>query len=344
MSYTIHVTNATPIVIDTGATYDFDPSNQNSFKLVGKNVPNYGQLIAQDFVNLLQSSAGSTSPGGPVQGQLWYNSSSYSLSVYNGSNFDKLASIVSQTIAPTNPPSGQLWYDTTKQQLNVFNGSNFVIIGPIEAASSPLQTDNVVDSLNNIHQTARIMVDNANVAVLSSQTFVARTAYAGFTNITSGLMIAGSLSVSSNMTVGNNLTVTGIANLTASNAKYADLAEYYTSDIEYETGTVVMIGGDAEVTAADIVGTTRVVGVVSNNPAYLMNNDCKGTRVAVALQGRVPCKVIGSVSRGDLLTASDMPGIAISTVNPNAGSIIGKALQSYDSTEVGNIEIIVGKH
>jgi hypothetical protein len=75
-----------------------------------------------------------------------------------------------------------------------------------------------------------------------------------------------------------------------------------------------------------------------------MNADCEGTRVAVALQGRVPCKVIGSVERGDTLIASDILGVAISSVNAGAGSIIGKALNSYNSDEIGFIEILVGKH
>ena len=133
------------------------------------------------------------------------------------------------------------------------------------------------------------------------------------------------------------ITVTGTASLTASNAKYADLAEYYTSDEEYEAGTVLMIGGSAEVTAANIVGTTKVVGVVSTNPAYLMNSECEGVRVAVALQGRIPCKVIGRVERGDMLIASDVAGIAISSMNASAGSIIGKALQSHDEDGLGII-------
>jgi hypothetical protein len=157
-------------------------------------------------------------------------------------------------------------------------------------------------------------------------------------------MVTGNQIITGNLTVQQNLTVTGTATLTASNAKYADLAEYYTSDVEYEAGTVVMIGGSAEVTAANIVGTTKVVGVVSINPAYLMNSECEGVKVAVALQGRIPCKVIGRVERGDLLIASDIPGVAISSIDPTAGSIIGKSLQSHDADGQGIIEIVAGKH
>ena len=105
-----------------------------------------------------------------------------------------------------------------------------------------------------------------------------------------------------------------------------------------------MIGGDKEVTAATIMGTTKVVGLVSTNPAFTMNADCEGIKTAVALQGRVPCKVIGRIIKGDLLVASGIPGVASASTDPKPGSIIGKALVDYDSSHIGVIEVVVGKH
>ena len=127
-------------------------------------------------------------------------------------------------------------------------------------------------------------------------------------------------------------------------ATYADLAEYYTSDNDYSPGTVVMIGGDRDVTLARGYGNTAVAGVVSENPAYVMNSDCSGIRVAVALQGRVPCKVVGTIKKGDLLVISQVGGAATSNKDPKPGSIIGKALENYDSDRIGMIEVLVGKH
>lgn len=127
-------------------------------------------------------------------------------------------------------------------------------------------------------------------------------------------------------------------------ATYADLAEYYEADQEYEVGAVLMIGGDREVTLARGEGTTAVAGIVSINPSYVMNSACPGIKVAIALQGRVPCKVIGKIKRGDLLVVSTVPGVATATKTPSPGSIIGKALNDYDSDRIGIIEIMVGKH
>jgi hypothetical protein len=132
---------------------------------------------------------------------------------------------------------------------------------------------------------------------------------------------------------------------TATQARYADLAENYESDQTYETGTVVMLGGEKEVTLAKGQGTTKVAGVISEHPAHLMNSELAAEFVAtVALQGRVPCKVIGKVEKGDMLVVSMIPGVAMASEDPRVGSVIGKALASYDGDRIGVIEVLVGKH
>jgi hypothetical protein len=130
----------------------------------------------------------------------------------------------------------------------------------------------------------------------------------------------------------------------ATSANYADLAENYEGDQEYEVGTVIMIGGTKEVTIANGYMTTKVVGVISENPAHIMNANCPGIQIPVALQGKVPCKVVGKIKRGDLLVVGLVPGVAMADNDPKAGSIIGKALNDYDSDRIGLIEVLVGKH
>jgi hypothetical protein len=136
----------------------------------------------------------------------------------------------------------------------------------------------------------------------------------------------------------------GVLNVTASSAYYADLAERYASDTEYEVGTVLIIGGEKEVTVTSMFADTRVAGVVSKNPAYLMNKDAgtDQTHPAIALKGRVPCKVVGHINKGDLLVTSDTPGYACAAMFAanKAGTIIGKALGSQ-TEGLGFIEILV---
>jgi hypothetical protein len=131
----------------------------------------------------------------------------------------------------------------------------------------------------------------------------------------------------------------------ATQARYADLAENYLADADYEEGTVLVLGGEQEITASTIFNDRRVVGVVSIKPAHLMNSELKGDHVvAVALQGRVPVKVIGRVQKGDILVTSGKKGYAIVNNDPKVGTIIGKSLENKATDSDGVIEVVVGKH
>ena len=128
----------------------------------------------------------------------------------------------------------------------------------------------------------------------------------------------------------------------ATSAEYADLAEIYETDAEYEVGTVVVFGGDKEVTISIEGNDPRVAGVISDKPAYLMNSESAGQ--PVALMGKVPCKVVGHIVKGDMLsTDPNNHGVAKKTHDPQVGEVIGKALENYDSEEIGTINIVVGR-
>jgi len=128
----------------------------------------------------------------------------------------------------------------------------------------------------------------------------------------------------------------------STSAQYADIAERYLSDQPYEPGTVLHFGGVAEVSVCDTDHCTRVAGVVSTAPAFTMNDKLIGENVLmVALLGRVPCKVQGSISKGDMLVSAGN-GRARAESNPKVGAVIGKALENFNGSE-GSIEIVVGR-
>lgn len=143
-----------------------------------------------------------------------------------------------------------------------------------------------------------------------------------------------------------NTLSTTVFSGTSTQAQYADLAECYLSDRVYAPGTVVEFGGQQEVTITDESHSSRVAGVVSTNPAYKMNFGLEGEFVVtVALTGRVPCQVIGKIAKGDCLVSSVIPGVAtvLDTDQYRPACILGKALQDYNSEEIGTIEIAVGR-
>jgi hypothetical protein len=188
--------------------------------------------------------------------------------------------------------------------------------------------------------------------------------------VSNGANISGAVSASGNVTGGNlsvgtgaitggnivNANGNGVGNIgssslyfntvfaKATSAQYADLAENYRADADYEPGTVLEFGGDEEVTISTTDSSKRVAGVVSTNPAYLMNSGLSGKHIAsVALTGRVPVKVAGPVAKGDLMV-SNGNGRARACVDavPVVGTIIGKSLENFTGGE-GTIEVVIGK-
>lgn len=123
---------------------------------------------------------------------------------------------------------------------------------------------------------------------------------------------------------------------------FADLAERYEADAVYEPGTVLVVGGVKEVTVTSQFADTRVAGIVSKNPAYMMNSKAGNneTHPYIALKGRVPCKVIGPINKGDLLVTSAHPGYACAGQNVFGSAVIGKALEDK-SEGFGVIEVKV---
>ena len=174
----------------------------------------------------------------------------------------------------------------------------------------------------------------------------------------SGGGASGSVTITSNATSANTASTivardgsgnftAGVISGTATSARYADLAEKYTSDADYAPGTVVELGGQAEVTQSTGLTSRRIAGIVSTNPAHLMNDQLESDHVVdVALIGRVPCKVIGVINKGDILISSNTHGHACAwttATNPPAGSTIGKAIESKTDLGAGIIEVLVGR-
>ena len=205
---------------------------------------------------------------------------------------------------------------------------NLIVTGSIEGASFVgLDATTIVDGTTNVS------VDSAGgpVSIDIGGTNIINVTSAGITNgQADGVGNIGSSSTGFNTVFAK-----------ATSAQYADLAEMYAADADIEAGTVVIFGGDAEVTTADQADDHRVAGVVSTNPSYLMNSNQAGDHVVpVAFTGRVPCKVTGTVAKGDLMVSAG-EGKAKANNNPAPGTIIGKALEA--STGDATIEVVVGR-
>jgi hypothetical protein len=231
--------------------------------------------------------------------------------------------------APSSPKSNDVWYDTatdiTFSYVNDGDSSQWVDI-----TSTPL---------------------NVAVSTVTGTTLSISGAGSIGTTFSSGAHTITGSPTTAIINGGTN----GVGNIGASgatfntifakstSAQYADLAEKYTSDNEYNPGTVLIFGGLQEVTISTNSHDPTVAGVVTTNPAYLMNNDIIG--VAVALTGRVPCQVKGPVNKGDRLVSSSTHGTAqrLSMSEYTPGCIIGKSLETIETNEIKLIEVAIGR-
>ena len=235
-----------------------------------------------------------------------------------------------------------LWYDTANMQLKIYD--NGVWSDLSGAGTTKIEFRNRKDTGGNYHKTIEMIVDN-NIVTITVDDTTAWTPHAdekledGVTQLSTQFP---TIQAGVNM---NNTTHYKFRGL-ATSAEYADLAERYAADEEYEAGTVVRLGGTHEITQTMQAHDSDVFGIVSTSPGFEMNSGAgtDATHPFVALAGRVPCKVIGKVVKGQRIVSSNTPGhaMAIATPADQCYAIIGRALESKDTDDAGTIEVVVG--
>ena len=199
MSYTVSFSDpaksGSPIIIQDG-TKD---TNSTSLSLVGKNYPGYGQVIAEDFVHLLENFSSSSPPLNPIEGQLWFDTSdpnSKKLRIndggISGSKWKPINGVFQQAVQPTNATNGDIWVDIGSQQLKIFNGSSFVLVGP--TYSSTTKTGSYATSVSDIsgvsHNVIINYVNDIAVSIVASEQFTPNPVIYGFTTIYAGTNVA----------------------------------------------------------------------------------------------------------------------------------------------------------
>ena len=273
---------------------------------------------------------------------VWYSRGTDSANVFTGTVLGNVkigSMLVANTTASTS---------TTTGALQIKGGAG--IAGDVYAGSiqntpigSTTASTGVFTSLTN----SGVHISSGNI--VAAATTVSTDANSGALVVKGGVGIAGNVFTAGWMVPTGNTTQNlgttsnwwGTLYGVSTQAKYADLAENYQADATYTPGQVVMFGGTQEVTIAS-ADTTAVAGVISTNPAHLMNGGLNGPNVvAVALQGRVPCNVIGPTRKGDLLVSAGF-GYARVNNSPAVGTVIGKALADFTGSK-GVIEVVVGR-
>ncbi|AXH72710.1 MAG: peptidase G2 [Caudoviricetes sp.] len=362
MSTIIYKTNGD--ILTTINDYDID-KNSSPLVLLGRGVMNNGSADQTNMVKSLENFCNPTSPKNAIEGQLWYNNftvddsgnntdtnkmyfytnnSSLGISGWIGiadsrdieklqeelnSNADELANIekhltlldgeivtINGQISTINTDlSGiQKEIDQINSQLTVINGDIVTINSDISNIQKEIDKINA-DSVKYVYKNNSIPDNNVYSGDLGSATSAYSTIYAT------------------------------MFNGTALRANWADLAEIYETDYNYSIGTVVRIGGNKEVTQTTSFKDNKILGVISDKPAYLMNSSkIDDTHQPIALVGRVFVRIIGTVKKGDFIVSSHIQGVGVSyDYKVSSLEVIGISLEDSEIENEKLIMCYVGK-
>jgi len=536
MSYTINKTDGTKLVVLKDGTVDITTTD---LALFGKGYAGFGERLNENFIKVLENFANTTAPAKKIKGQLWYDTLTNQIKVWNGSTFKPVGSSTVAATRPTNVNAGDMWFDTGNGQLYVYSGTSWQLIGPTTVSGSGVTQvipDSIRDSVGVYKSLLKLVIDDQIVATIAREQFTPLTPLTGFTTIykgitmnstsivgakfvgtatnselfgglsttdflrsnqaettnyqftiaadegllvgasfdgllgvangsdvilqnntnngnilfrvnkggdteTTAMTISGSTGHVSipNLTVAGRLTITGtqvvvetqtlsiedniielnrnissaaampnysglkvnrsdaagginenlywvwdetfaddgttrygnaggawtafrdqgeiasptlvdiranIVHATSTAAQYADLAERYATDTAVEVGDVVILGGSKEITKSTEELDHRVFGVVSENPAFLMNKDAgnNDSHPMIALKGRTRVKVIGVGKAGDRIVSSQIPGIArVAQLNEcTAFNVLGRLISDKYNALIELTECVVG--
>jgi len=194
MPYIVNFTdrdNKSPITV-----FDNTSSNDTSLTFPGRNVTGYGQIIAENFLSLLENFASASQPVNPVEGQLWYDTTNGVLQLYDNTAW-KAASNIQK--GPTEPSVetakvGELWVDTTNQQLRIYTGSRWLLVGPAESSIDGKRygpaVERVIDQDNTDRNVLIFYIADTPVVILSRDSFTPKIEIKGFDQVKAGINIA----------------------------------------------------------------------------------------------------------------------------------------------------------
>jgi cytoskeletal protein CcmA (bactofilin family) len=325
---------------------------------IGTNSPASNVLVDMDAfttsVILPKGTSGQRPSGDEVEGMLRYNTSSHWYEFWNGTAWTTTTSSYTVIAADSFSGDGSTLAFTLSQSAT----SASVIISINGVVQIPGSAYGVSGTTLTFTE-APLTGDTIDVRLLTTTTTVTSIADLNTEVLVDDANERANIKVNGNVivSVGNLAVLPGTDNTynigsgsfrwknvyaTNTTIQNADLAENYLADTLIDAATVVSFGGINEITATQVDMDTRVAGVVSTAPAHIMNGMLEGENVVpVALQGRVPCKVVGTIRKGDMMVSAGN-GAARAEPNPKYGSVIGKALEDFDGVE-GIIEIVVGR-
>ena len=290
MAYTINKTDGSVVATITDGTVD----NTTSVQLFGKSFSGFGEGLNENLVKLLENSASTSAPTAPLTGELWMDTSTSQLKVYDGSSFKPTGGAKSQSTAPTSPGAGDLWHDSDDDQLYVYTGSAFQLVGPVYTAGQTLsgwKIETLASSSGN-KVVSSMYAGNTRVAILSKETFTPSVTQSGFASIKAGITLNSTLGAvfDGTNTQASNIDVSGTSNTSSTviaggNFLRADAADTTTGALTIDADGGVIIG-DAQELSITVASNDVTIAQASQDKDIIFTvNDAGTTKTAFTIEG-----------------------------------------------------------
>lgn len=271
MAYTISFTNAVDngtIIIEDGTI-----NQETDLQFPGRSVTSYGEVIAENFLHLLENFASSTEPSRPVTGQLWYdtNAASPQLKIYDSTQFVAAGNLKKGDTQPEASASvaGDLWSDTDNQQLYLFTGAGWTLVGPqfSDGLATGASPERIIGIDNLEHSIIRVEVDAVPVAIISGEAFTPKTTIPGFSSLKAGINLSfntfgasGIPKIIGTAEKAENLLV-GAETVLASNFLRSDVISTTNQQLRIKNNSGLLVGSGGQLT----VGVEGESAIIQHN-------------------------------------------------------------------------------
>jgi len=290
MAYTINKTDGTVVTTITDGTVD----NTTSLQLFGKSYSGFGEGLNENLVKLLENAASTSAPTAPLKGELWFDTTTNQLKVYDGTSFKPTGGSKSSASQPTSPSAGDLWHDTANDQVSVYTGSAWLLVGPVYTSGQTLSGWKIetLASAGGNKVVSSMYAGNTRVAILSKETFTPSATQTGFAEIKAGLTLnstlgavfEGSTTSASAVDVSSTTNTSGTV-IAGGNFLRADAADTTTGALTVDTDDGILIGDSQELRITVASNNVTVAQTSQDKDLSFTVNDGGVTKTPIALTG-----------------------------------------------------------
>ena len=337
MAYTINKTDGSVVATITDGTIN----TSTSLTLIGKSYSGFGELLNENLVKILENSASTSAPSAPLKGELWFDTNTGQLKVYDGTAFEPTGGAKSQSTEPTSASAGDLWHDTDDDQLYVYSGSAFVLVGPVYSSSQTLSGWKIetLASSGGDKVVSSMYAGNSRVAMLSKETFTPSVTQTGFATVKAGITLNSTLGAvfegtnTSATFIDTSGTTNGAGNLVAGgNFVRTDAESTMAAKLTINDNDGIVIGAGSDLTvnvsSNDVIFTQ---GQADKDIIFKINDSSgggagttiltlDGSETAVSIAGNVTITGNLSVSGEYANTTSNIKTIDDAFIKTNNGN------------------------